>query len=683
MGLLRWRKVSNPRTMRWMRAIDRRLVEENQSDIRTHWSRGLRVAARRAGLHRFDRWLIWTALLLSVWFLLTPIMVYPWNLNWDETFYAAQASSFAHDFDYDIGNDLFHTRLTVWSEDPENYITAAYQLRQRPDTRIQSTFAVGTSLLWAPAIWMDRLIGWAGRSASVPAHTPRFAPRTQTILGLWSAFLGGLTVFASYVLARGFRLGKLCSATAAVVCFVLTPMAFWTLRSPGYSHMSSAFAVTLFLVFCRRYARRRGLGTAMAIGVTGGLCYIVRWADAVYLPIALVLLARWVHRDSREGGPGSGPVMAEVLAAGASFFLIASFQWLFWRFNFGEWITVPQGNEFMHWGKPEWSRLLWNSHNAFLPWAPAVLPAAAGLLLWLRREPLWGGLFSITFAAVLYVASVSGDVEGGWSFGSRRLTSLYPILVVGGANFLRIVRLERSRIVAVGVSLGAWVLGMFLIRLRELDVRDLLAGGRELGWTFGDRGEAAVRLILRSDLLAGLKEVTQPAFPLLAALMLTAALWAAWQGALALGAQAVQYRKAMRVALGLLLAGCLALHALALATRGRDDRWKRQTLTNLREAIEEGDRRRVYKLAEFLQGDPRYELQAAVLSADFFASLRRWDAAVLCMRPALSRMDLAAFPQLRKAYRSFLFEALAEGRLMLDERTGRLVGPDGRPEISF
>jgi hypothetical protein len=575
--------------------------------------------------------LLWTTLAAAAWLLLTPMMRYPFEAGWDETFYLAQASSFAYDLDYDAANDLFHTKLVAWVDDRARYSTVDFQMRLSEEARLLSQFAVGCSLVWVPGIWLGNLLGLGGESGFT--HTSRLGPGVAGFLGYWSAFLAGLTVFGAYALARSFRLGARASAAAAAICLVATPLAFWSFRAPGYSHLADTFAVTLFLLACRRYGRRRGATAAAAVGLAGGLAYIARWSSVVFLVVGLGVWLRWLLRELRSGArlPRRSPI--EAAAGFAACIAVALFQWCYWKFNYGRWITIPQGADFMHWDDPRWGHLFYSTYNSFLPWAPAVLMAIPGLVFWARGRRFWGGLFVLALGLNLWIAAVSGDVQGGWSFGQRRLTSLYPILTVGMAHALRLMRVDRRRWTCALSVAVAFAAGLFLIRLRETGVNDLLVSWRESEGFFGDNGPAAIGLMLRSDLMDGLNRGLEDPRPLAAGFGLLALLVAVWIGAARLIRLGLRRPRLRLAAVWAPFVLAVVAHAVAIPTDGRDDPESRAILVELVRATRDRDLERSARILQSLRGRPKFELQGSILLVDAASRSRRFDLAVAALAP--------------------------------------------------
>jgi hypothetical protein len=614
---------------------------------------------------------------IAFWLLVTPVMTYPFRVNWDETFYLAQATSIAFDLDYDIANDLFSTNLPAWSPKGEHPASIAFQLHHGLDGRIQSHFPIGSALVWMPAMIVIRLAGPESGAATYAQAkiVPRFDGRSRLWLSLWSALLGAVTVWGGHILVRRLGFTRRAAAVAATVAFVLTPLAFWTFRSPGHSHLASAVAVTGLGLAAVAYHRRPSVTGATWIGLTGGLVYVVRWADACYLVLGLAAWIGVAWREWRSSRTALRRAGIHAVTGLAGFSALALFQWTFWKLSLGHWLTVPQGENFVHWGAPLWAILLWRSDNAFVQWTPAAWIAVPGLLLWVRRRPAVALVAVLSGVSAVYLAAVAADPQGGWSFGSRRLTSLYPVVAAGVAEFVRVTHLERSRWLCFAVVLLSVFSGIFMIRLRETGITDLVAGLHDQGLWLGGRTGEALELTIRSDLLQAVREAwdSERAMMLAAAVLfselvlITAFVWVArWM------------RKGRRLAalfILIILGGLLALHLVMIGTNGRDDTGARSKLVHMRDAARSADWSRARALHADLLDTPRFLLQASLMAANEATRQGRFDLASEILAVALERVAPGSFPTLERAANEFQHRRALE---TLAAKSSRHTGAEHR-----
>jgi hypothetical protein len=89
------------------------------------------------------------------------------------------------------------------------------------------------------------------------------------------------------------------------------------------------------------------------------------------------------------------------------------------------------GFTLQNWAHPYVQELLYSSRNGFFAWTPAATLGVLGLILLARREPRLALSLLFTLAFGTYLLAASYGWYAGWSFGSRRHTEAFPIIVLG------------------------------------------------------------------------------------------------------------------------------------------------------------------------------------------------------------------------------------------------------------
>lgn len=341
------------------------------------------------------------------------------------------ARSMLFDLDVDHANEIAH---------------CCNQSRHQPNPktgRIAMAQPVGTPLLWLPFLAGTHAAAWV-RSSSHDGQALDGYGHFYFVGTAWASVAYGVLglLFVFLFLRRRFSL--LASALATVgICFA-TPLFFYIVFHPGYSHSTSMFAVALFV-----WAWDRGRGDWsvkrwLILGALTGLVALVRAQDVgiVLLPIAEAL----VYLLRREGPPRSRRLV-KVLRAGAAATLMASLvflpQLLIWRYQLGALLAMPQGSSFMQWDRPSLGHtfaILFGSRNGLVSWHPVYLLSMAGLLIGLWRAPRFAGYVVLGLLWPLYVNGVVADLWGGWAFGHRRMLGQAVLFAWGLALFFETVR---------------------------------------------------------------------------------------------------------------------------------------------------------------------------------------------------------------------------------------------------
>jgi hypothetical protein len=234
----------------------------------------------------------------------------------------------------------------------------------------------------------------------------------------------GLALAAGYALLRRFGLPR--GAPVLLLALFGTPLFYYTLFSPSYSH---AFDALLFTVACLLLVQRRPI----LLGGVLGLMLAVRYANLAVLPGMLVPLAL---RGRRDALLAAGSV---AVAAGVAFLvpLLAGIDFA----NPGENDPTEPPREDLNASFDLLAplRMLFSLHRGLFLWTPLTALGVAGFVLLLarvRRPELMG--IGVAALSLLLVHVAWGNWwDGGWSFSQRFLTSLFPVFLLGLAELVR------------------------------------------------------------------------------------------------------------------------------------------------------------------------------------------------------------------------------------------------------
>ncbi|MBN1179591.1 MAG: hypothetical protein JXD18_10280 [Anaerolineae bacterium] len=360
--------------------------------------------------------------------------------------------SIAGDGDIDLGNQAEHFAHVN-----------AYQVYWNAETERWATdFAHGSALLLAPTYWLAQAVerlGWldVNREYFVGLQGRPFVYSFFGMLGVNLLALGALAL--AYAAARRFA-GPAPSAWAALLLFLGTPALYYATIEPFYAHIPATFLAALsFYCLVRGEEGPRALAWAFAAGLAGGFATLVRWQMALLVcGAALWLPLRRAWRDAAAFGMGFWAVAWHVLYT--------------WQWMFGQPKVVSAAESgFLSLPRHFFDVLFADGRGLFV-WAPLTLLAVAGWALlarskWALALALGGTLFLQTF--------INGGVIdwwGGWSYGMRRMTELYPLFVAGLAYLLERTasrRWLRRSVRTVAVLCVAFSLLLFLSHLNFIN----------------------------------------------------------------------------------------------------------------------------------------------------------------------------------------------------------------------
>lgn len=411
------------------------------------WSRRTGLSSARALLAHSREWLARAAPWL--WFVLFALCV-SWQYttptpvrspttrpetDGDGTYYYAYLRSIVFDHDVELTNDYL-------------LLGDQFHAGVHPETRrARNVFTIGPALFWLPVV----PVAHAGQAlANALGAPPDKLDGTESLYQrsvLFGSVLAGLVTTALGLrLARRITDPGLATLAAIGVCLG-SPLIWYMLRQPAFSHAIDSCAVALFAsAWVASFGSRSRLRWA-GIGMLLGLAMLVRPQNVSHtlLPLAewLLLSTPLLHASRRHELPRA--LINGVLFVLAAI-LIVSPLLLIWRRMYGEWVLVPQGGDFMNWANSRWDATLFSTRGGLFAFHPLLLVAAAGLvaLVALRRFPrelrLLAGVGLLVLGLQAYINGAALDWWGGWAFGGRRFLSCTIYLMAGLAVVLELVR---------------------------------------------------------------------------------------------------------------------------------------------------------------------------------------------------------------------------------------------------
>jgi hypothetical protein len=364
-----------------------------------------------------NRWLVagFGLVLLSLAFTFRPVVA------GDGVNYFAYLHSLVVDHDLDFRDEYRAARAAGISVDPTLTATPTA-------TGLVANFQPVGSALMALPFYLAAL-------ALHPSGEPQFGRPFLAAFSLASLFYGLLALALSARLAWGSTGSRNAALAAAAVAALTTPLVFYLLYEPSYSHTFSAFAVSAFVLVWWRGRPDRSVAGWLALGLLGGLLGLVRIQDAPLAAIALLDLPRarsrfWPFVPGFLVGFAPQLVVDHVL--------------------FGTWLPYRPPAFALSFWPGHYLDVLLSSHNGLLTWSPVFALAALGLVLLPDRRLALAAL--VAFAVELLIDGSAPDWSGGLSFGMRRFLDLLPFVVVG---LTELVRRMHPWVSAIGGSLLA------------------------------------------------------------------------------------------------------------------------------------------------------------------------------------------------------------------------------------
>ncbi len=425
-----------------------------------------------ASLHR---WLLAT-LFVAAGLLMTARMVVTGSaMRGDGVYYFMQLRSLVVDHDFDFANEYDHFF------NARSLLTGSRKISDIPEPhpvthRLPNKYPIGTALALAPfyGLWhaLTGVAEWLG------FHIDRsgYGAPYQWAAAAGSCFYGFLCILLIYALGRRVTTADNALVTA-VAMWLATPLIYYTIVDPLFSHAVSSTVVTALVYAWWSTRSRESASTAALIGAIAGVAGLVRFQDVLFLLVpAGDALQRWV-RGWKSPAPaverlrGLLPLVTMVTAAAA----VLSLQMLVnarlygspWSTGYGDFgsadLTFPYALS------PKLLYTLFSTDCGLLLYAPVLVFGIVGSRALLRRDPAAFWLLATSFGTQWYIVSAWGYVSQGGTFGNRILMNCTAVFAVGMLHLLadlndhhprrrRLVYVAVALCIALNGALGTWTM---------------------------------------------------------------------------------------------------------------------------------------------------------------------------------------------------------------------------------
>jgi len=324
-----------------------------------------------------------------------------------------------------------------------------------------SAYGVGYSFLAAPFLA-------AGTAVDALAGNPADGYSRFAILGycLANVALTGCGLIALFAfLQQVAGLWGVPEPSSAACALAITAAAFFG-TSVGYyafsemAHAATFFGASLFLAWWWRVRDRTDIGSWMLLGFFGGVLSISRWQDVFYLggPLLFDLMG------------GLGAIRKRLLSR-IAYAAVAALCWvpqlLEWKYIFGRFFLIPQGDGFIVFPPHFVVPVLFSSRSGWFFWTPLTLLGFGGLLFGAAKMPRVFLPWIVVIALeVGLIGCLPATWHGGDSFSSRYLTSCVPLIAFGVATILYASRRLMRRTILAAVAACCLFTILFAVQFR-------------------------------------------------------------------------------------------------------------------------------------------------------------------------------------------------------------------------
>ncbi len=399
-------------------------------------------------------------IIILVCLLQWALLLWDRNPTWDAAFYYANARSIVFDNDLQIDNDLLLSYPTA----SEDFVLRRFDKIQTATGRVDTPFAIGSSLLWVPWLATLRVTASLGQALTfLPRQLSGYEWHFTLGIATFSALLGWFAFWPGYLLARS-ETSRFSSLAAVLTLLFTTPLIYYQTREPLFAHATSALINSLVVyVWWRSYSSTPAYRQGILLGALIGLTGLVRSQQLVFFALPVIsTIWWWVVLPSKERRDSWTRVLGYLAIVLAAITIVFSIQMAHWFSLFGDWITIPYGPLFMDWRAPLLVPLLLSTFRGILPWMPVFLFSVLGLFLLGRRKPRLAVPLIIVLILVIYVNSSTRDWFGGGGYGPRRFSEQVIIFVLGYASLVKTIpdRYRKPFVAITGLILilHQWIL---------------------------------------------------------------------------------------------------------------------------------------------------------------------------------------------------------------------------------
>jgi hypothetical protein len=382
----------------------------------------------------------------------------------DSAAHVAYARSLLWDGDVDFHND--YRRLGMIDREEGIEFGAVVKETRKPG----NPFGIGSAFLWLPFLAAAALLAKLFAAFGSGVSTNGFSTVTLLAvqLGTWTYALLSASLMSALLRDALRDLGSGARRAALVGALLGTPLLYYVVQLPSFSHACSMFTVALLLWLSLRWREHWTTKRAVLLGAALGLAGLVRVQDLGFWVVPL-FIAWWggAMRTRRDIGT------AAVYSAAAALVFVP--QLMAWASIYGSPWRVPQGEGFLQVPLGRLWHVMFSSHHGLMAWSPIVAVAVAGWVMLVRKRPTRGlGVALLAGFAIQWIANaLPYDWWAGWSFGARRFVDCIPLFAVGLAAVA-----YRGRPARVGIYVVA---GANIVQWLRMGTRDLTGQG-DPGW---------------------------------------------------------------------------------------------------------------------------------------------------------------------------------------------------------
>lgn len=260
------------------------------------------------------------------------------------------------------------------------------------------------------------------------------------------AWAGMLLVYRT--LRRYFGCGV--SVTTVMSIFLCTHFFWFVIIQPGMAHVPLFFMYALLIALTIKLHEFASVLRFIILGLVVGIITLIRPTDILCLLVPL-LYGVYNKQTLREKVAFIRVNIKGISVAIIAFIVPIIPQLLYWKAVTGNYICYSYGDQSFDFRHPHIADGLFSFSNGWLPYAPVMIFALAGMLLY-KKLRSWIWCICILFAAYVYVTYSWYCYNYLNGLGSRPMIHLYPLLALPLGAFFQYIA-AKPLVVKTGIAI--------------------------------------------------------------------------------------------------------------------------------------------------------------------------------------------------------------------------------------
>lgn len=353
------------------------------------------------------RSLVWIAIVLS----LGLVSYQGWDMvvkggepilqGHDDTGYFLWLNSWALDGDNDLANNL--ANLSTLSED----IREEWLNRVHPSSgKVLDKYPVGWAVLNWPVYKVTYLIHRQFSEDITGTEPIYFA-----VIWSFQWVIAFVSLLISLKILRRYFASE-AAQWALLVTWLASPLLYYQTARLGLAHNQAYFLTVLLIWLSLELKEKNTRIHWFAIGLSSGLLLITRLTSICYLLIPAWFC--WLQLKSGKLSDFKKPALAALAGA-----IPILFQMSVWNDTYGSPVVFSYTGETFSFLTPALFGALFSDRHGLFNWHPLLFIGAGGWLIGTFRAKIFPKVWTVSFAAIVYLNSAWWCWWFGSSFGNR------------------------------------------------------------------------------------------------------------------------------------------------------------------------------------------------------------------------------------------------------------------------